>query len=80
MECTHCSMCVQVAVAEHLLVARKLKGKVVILTPYRGQKQEVLELVQREGSRLQRFLDSNEETGGSLYVRTINECQGLCSK
>ena len=66
----------QVAIAEHLLVARKLQGRVVILTPYRGQKQLVQELAQREGSKLRKFLNPNIETGGTLYVRTINECQG----
>ena len=69
---------VQIAVAEHLLVSRKLKGSVVILTPYKGQKQLVRDLVQKNHGKLQEYVHPKEKAGGSLYIRTINECQGLC--
>ena len=85
-ECANCSMncvrvchIVQVAIAEHLLVLRKLKGSVVILTPYRGQKQVVQDLVQEKHAKLQEYVYPKEKAGGTLYIRTINECQGLCS-
>ena len=75
--CTICTIC-QIAVAEHLLVSRKLKGSVVILTPYKGQKQLVRDLVQKNHRKLQEYVYPKEKAGGSLYIRTINECQGLC--
>ena len=78
MNYVHVGHIVQVAIAEHLLVSRKLKGSVVILTPYRGQKQVVHDLVQKKHA-LRRHVYPKEEAGGTLYIRTINECQGLCS-
>ena len=48
----------------------------MILTPYRGQKQAVLELAQKEDSKVRKFLSPSTEGEGTLYVRTINECQG----
>ena len=68
---------VQIAVAEHLLMSRKLKGSIVILTPYKGQKQLVQDLVRKEHARLNEYVHAKEK-GGTLCVRTINECQGLC--
>ena len=73
----HVCHIVQVAIAEHLLVSRKLKGSVVILTPYRGQKQVVQDLVQEKHAKLQEYVYPKEKAGGTLYIRTINECQGL---
>ena len=75
----HVCHIVQVAIAEHLLVFRKLKGSVVILTPYRGQKQVVQNLVQEKHANLLEYDYPKKKAGGTLYIRTINECQGLCS-